>query len=554
MADSATIAARPATGRPANGRWPGAIRSTHGIVIVALMLVGMSILIFGIFEAANRGARMQEARERTTSLAAILAEQSGRILDVANLAAGQAIEAVRGRDWDEVARSRDVFAELRRLDAGYDYISAVWLADADGVVRQASRSFPAPVLRVAGRDHFKVQRERDIGPYLSELLRSRIASEVNIVMSRRINAADGGFAGVALVVLDPAYLLAAYREVRIEYPVTIEMVRFDRSILVRSPAASAEDVLYEQKATGPNVARAGPSAGYFVTTEPRSGAVQLEALHRIDGFPLYVVVSTVESDITQRWLSGMAGHALFAGLALVATLIGLVIAHRYGMREVRALAEVRSLKASLEDRVRERTQELERLFREENHRVKNSLQLAASLLQLQQGKTAAQPVRQLLAEAHSRVLTIARLHEHLHRADHFARIDLNRYLSTLCADMTAAIGQAGAQIACVIEPVIVSTELAVPLGLMLNELVTNSVKHGLAAAPGKISVSLTTRAGEGRLVVEDEGKGLPAGWAFSGSHGLGMQIVQGLAGQIHGRLAARNGAKGARFEVEFPIV
>ncbi|MCK6451529.1 MAG: ATP-binding protein [Alphaproteobacteria bacterium] len=552
MAQSATIDSR-GDRRGASPRWPGTIRSTQGIVVVSLLLVSLAALIFGLFEEANRRARMREAGERITSLAAILAEQAGRILDVANLAAGQATEVARGRDWDEVARSRAVFDELRQLQAGYEYINAIWLADAEGRARQTSRAFPAPAVSVADREHFKVQRERDAGPFLSELLRSRVAPEVNIVMSRRMTGADGGFAGVALVVLNPSYLLEAYREIRIDYPVSIEVVGFDRSILVRSPAASPEDALYQQRTTDPDLASAGPGYGRSVATDPRNGTVRMEAFHRIEGFPLYVVVGIEARAITQRWLTAMAGHALLACLALGAALLGLGVAHRYGAREERALAEVRSLKATLEDRVRERTGELERLFREENHRVKNSLQLAASLLQLQQAKTAARPVRQLLAEAHSRVLTIARLHEHLLQADNATRIDLKRYLSTICADIGVAIGQQGAVIACAIEPVTVPTELAVPLGLILNELVTNAVKHGLGGARGRIAVSLATRDGVGRLVVEDEGRGLPAGWSISASHGLGMQIVRGLADQIHARLHGGSTAKGARFEVEFPI-
>lgn len=552
MAQSATIDSR-GDSRGASPRWPGTIRSTQGIVVVSLLLVSLAALIFGLFEEANRRARMGEAGERITSLAAILAEQAGRILDVANLAAGQATEVARGRDWDAVARSRAVFDELRQLQAGYEYINAIWLADAEGRARQTTRAFPAPAVSVADREHFKVQREHDAGPFLSELLRSRVAPEVNIVMSRRMTGADGGFAGVALVVLNPSYLLEAYREIRIDYPVSIEVVRFDRSILVRSPAASPEDALYQQRTTDPDLASGGPGYGRSVATDPRNGTVRMEAFHRIEGFPLYVVVGIEARAITQRWLTAMAGHALLACLALGAALLGLGVAHRYGAREERALAEVRSLKATLEDRVRERTGELERLFREENHRVKNSLQLAASLLQLQQAKTAAHPVRQLLAEAHSRVLTIARLHEHLLQADNATRIDLKRYLSTICADIGVAIGQQGAVIACAIEPVTVSTELAVPLGLILNELVTNAVKHGLGGTRGRIAVSLATRDGVGMLVVEDEGRGLPAGWSISASHGLGMQIVRGLADQIHARLHGGSTGKGARFEVEFPI-
>lgn len=534
---------------------PSPLRSTSGIVLVGAMLILISVLVFGLFEEANRRARMREAEARIMSLAAILSEHAGRILDVANLAASQAIAVKRGKSWDEIERSREAHDALKRLQDRYEYISALWLVDAAGAARLSTRWFPTQGTSVADRRHFQVQREGDAGPYLSELMRSRVMPEVNAVLSRRINEPDGGFGGVALAVLNPAYLLASYGEIQSRYPLSVELVRFDRSILVRSPAASPDDALYERKTTGPDMTATDVWQGVFTAPDPRDGTLRLQAFDRIEGFPLYIVVGVGVDDVIRHWLAAMAGHGAFAGAALLAALAGLAWAHRHGVRAERALDQVRALRRSLEQRVGERTQELERVLREENHRVKNSLQLAASLLLLQQAKAAAAPVRQLLGHAHRRVLTIARLHEHLHQADSVATVDLRRYLTPLCDDIAAAIGPGGgpARVACDIASVTVAAETAVPLGLILNELMTNAIKHGLAAASGTITVSLTTADGIGRLVVTDTGSGLPAGFALDRSPGLGLQIVQGLAQQIGGTVTAATRPQGATFTVEFAL-
>ncbi len=533
---------------------PAIARSTNAIVAVAILIVAIAGAAFAIYENANRRDRDAEARQLIATLAATLAEEAGRILDVANLVAERAIDLSRDRDWDDIAASSDIHADFTRWSKAYDFISAVWLIDAEGMPRQTSRAFPAPAVSVADREHFIVQRDRNPGPYLSPLIRSRVASEANIVFTRRIDDARGQFRGAALVVLNPDHFLRLYREIAVELPLAIELLRFDRSILIRSPGPAADAVLDAKKATGPQVDGTSPIAGIFTAEE--EGTTRTQAYRRITGFPLYIVVSVANSDVEAAWRQRLIAHGGYAALAIVATLLVLAVAHRFSRREAQVLTELQELNASLEERVRDRTDALERLLKEVTHRVKNSLQLTASMLRLQQAH-ADKPVAALLAEAQARVLTVARLHEHLYQAGNFEQVEIKRYLGTICTDLAGTLPRNRCDFACTLSARMVPVDMAVPLALIVTELVTNAAKHAFGTSDdghgGRVQVTLADHAAGALLSVADDGSGLPPDFAPEKARGLGMQIVRGLVGQIDGTLRAIDTGRGARFDIVFPL-
>ncbi|MCC6471040.1 MAG: hypothetical protein IT563_22175 [Alphaproteobacteria bacterium] len=533
--------------------FPALMRSTQAIVLVSVIVILVSVSMFVVYEAANRRSRASEARQVISSISLMLAEEVGRILDVANLVAGHAIEISRNRSWDDIEQSRAIFDELARLDRAYSFISAIWLTDASGMPRQSTRSFPPPHVSVADREHFKVQREADRGPFVSPLVRSRVRTEANIVMSRRIQDTSGGFQGVALVVLDPQYFLRLYREIQVEYPVAIEVVRFDRSILLRAPTAAVEESLDAVKSTGPALEATSAASGLFAAKEPGESGERMQAYRRVEGFPLYVVVSVLNADVAQSWLSAMYVHGGFAALGLVAALAALALAHAYGRREQQTLRDIRGLNASLEMRVKERTQALEHLLQEVTHRVKNSLQLTASLLRLQQNNVRDQPTREYLSDAQTRVLTIARLHEHLYQAGNFRQVELKRYLGTICADVGGALPGHQISFKSSFGSALVPVDLAIPIALVLTELLTNAMKHAFSGDAGSVAVSLDGDGESGRLEVADNGRGLPLDFDLHQAQGLGMRIVLGLVKQANGEISVDSGQTGTRFEVRFPL-
>lgn len=204
-----------------------------------------------------------------------------------------------------------------------------------------------------------------------------------------------------------------------------------------------------------------------------------------------------------------------------------------------------------EQQKREDLQKL--LIREISHRVKNSLALVSALLHLQ-ARTLGGGSRGALEDAASRVGAVATVHDQLWRQADVGEIDLAPFLSNLgCAIATTAPRHETIVEA---EPAIVSADVAVPIGLLVNELVTNAYKYAYAEGEeGEVRiVGARLPDGRYRLEVSDRGRGLPDDFDLERSRtSLGMRVVTNLVTQLSGELSVDRARPGARFIFTFPL-
>lgn len=205
---------------------------------------------------------------------------------------------------------------------------------------------------------------------------------------------------------------------------------------------------------------------------------------------------------------------------------------------------------------RERTlAERELMLREINHRVKNNLQVMTSLLRLQASRGASQEIRDAFEEACGRVSTITELHVGMFHGAQVGTLDFGTYLHELCRRLEATLAdvQSGAvQIHVEAEAGPVDLDRAVPLGLIVNELVSNATKHGFAdSRQGSVEVRFHRIDGVYRLRVWDEGPGSAMSGTAILQQGLGQQLIEGLVRRIKGCLVIGDGP-GFEATVEFP--
>lgn len=199
---------------------------------------------------------------------------------------------------------------------------------------------------------------------------------------------------------------------------------------------------------------------------------------------------------------------------------------------------------SLLDRQRIRTTEFE-------HRLLNGLQLVASMLLLQR-RNATFAVASQLTIAAARISAFGCVHRRVRLADE-DMVEIKQHLQLLCDDLTVLLfhEKASKQVVVHGNNCNIPTALAVPIGLIVNELITNSVKH----ANTDITVRFdSTPAVSHSISVIDDGPGLPDGFDPSKSSGLGMQIVQALVKEIGGELRFRTGANGRGTTVTFAFI
>jgi len=194
----------------------------------------------------------------------------------------------------------------------------------------------------------------------------------------------------------------------------------------------------------------------------------------------------------------------------------------------------------------------DRLMKELNHRVKNNLQLVLSLLAIQARRIEDTGTREALSVLEGRIESISNAHELLFRQEEpGTAIDLGEYLESIAQDFRGAFLGPERSIALSTDfhRIEGNVAMAVPLGLILNELLTNAAKYAFPGdAAGTVSARLRSENDRGTLTVEDSGWGMP-----SGSSGFGTQLVRSLAEQIRGRADVRSGAGGTAWTVEFPL-
>ncbi|MEQ1859420.1 MAG: histidine kinase dimerization/phosphoacceptor domain -containing protein [Chthoniobacteraceae bacterium] len=204
------------------------------------------------------------------------------------------------------------------------------------------------------------------------------------------------------------------------------------------------------------------------------------------------------------------------------------------------------LKASLEEK--------KVLLHEIHHRVKNNLQFIISLLRLQGGESSDPALREMLDETRSRVHAMALVHEKLYRADDLSRLDYGSYLRELIAALARGMRERVAKVEFAIssEAVGLQASAAVPVGLVVNELVSNSLKHAFRdGRDGRIEVNLRGSPEHGyALAVRDNGVGAPGEFDPAATRSMGWRLVEMLVRQLDGTIAmTREG--GTEFAIHF---
>jgi two-component sensor histidine kinase len=194
------------------------------------------------------------------------------------------------------------------------------------------------------------------------------------------------------------------------------------------------------------------------------------------------------------------------------------------------------------------------LLQEVHHRVKNNLAVICSLFYLESIHSTQEETAEIFRDMQNRVHSMAMVHESLYGAENLARIDFAEYARNLAEDILASHGSA-VRLKTELEPVTMGADLAVPCGLILNELVSNAFKHGFPeGTEGEIKLTLRGDAG-GRytLCVQDSGIGIPDGLDFQTNQSLGLKLVRLLTLQIHGSFELVRSDPGTAAHLHFEV-
>ncbi|WP_179166116.1 sensor histidine kinase [Azospirillum agricola] len=539
---------------PAPGDQPAQVRRMVRRLGIGAALLAVTVALLLTFAGyrAYRETNTEVLRE-TELLVETLSGHAARFIEAADLMLDRLRQLGEETGWSDPAQSARLPAELRRLRGLMPAVMRLGIWDAEGRQLASTEDDLPAGFSVADRPYFATHRPGPGGTApetanaslaISEPLASQVDGSTIIVLSRRMSRPDGGFAGIVTL---------SFKPMELTLPPT------------RPPPGGPASVFWtlgDQRM----LAAEGPTA------EPAAATGQEPARRRVGAYPLFVEALPPKGAEFDRWLALMLPQLALGLVVLFGFGAGAWILLRWASAEdahrstLATLAtRLRRSNADLEERVAERTRELSEavaqrdlLMKEVNHRLKNSLQLACALVQMQ-GQTGSTPeVRQQLADTVARLQAIARVHDQLYQTDDVRRVEAAPYLRTLCADLeqSTLASQRFWRIVVTADPVDLPTDQAVPVGLMVNELVTNALKHGQPAeADGGnwvVEVGFSQLAdGRLRLTVRDHGTGLPDDTLPRRDGSLGMKLLNGLTRQLNATLAVENAAPGARFIMTF---
>lgn len=210
-----------------------------------------------------------------------------------------------------------------------------------------------------------------------------------------------------------------------------------------------------------------------------------------------------------------------------------------------------------EEKITQSLKEKEVLLKEVHHRVKNNMQVISSILNLQSSYVTDQYALNLLKESQNRIKTMAYIHESLYQNKTFTSINFSEYISTLSSNILQSYAASSQKVKLEldIQKIILNLDTSIPAGLIINELVTNSIKHAFTESnEGIIYINLHTKDNVLFLEVSDNGKGFPKEVDFKNTNSLGLQLVNTLVEQLNGKLELKeHKGGGTSFYINFPM-
>ncbi len=211
-------------------------------------------------------------------------------------------------------------------------------------------------------------------------------------------------------------------------------------------------------------------------------------------------------------------------------------------------------KRDAEERIKKSLQEKNILLKEIHHRVKNNLQIISSLLNLQSRSIDNEKYLNIFKESQNRIRTMALVHEKLYQSDDLGHINLPNYLYNVAMNLFHSYRSNSREINLKtdIEDISMDIELAIPCGLIVNELISNSIKYAFPEdRHGKINLEVKLMNDEFyEMVIKDDGIGIPDSISFEKTPSLGLQLVRALVNQINGEMSLFKN-NGTKFVIKF---
>ena len=532
----------------------------HAFNALLVACAGLPLLLAAGEVISDRRQVLAQAERNILVMLDTIHGQAEKVFQFQALALSATENQLRGLSNEEVhADAPSHHAVLRRLKLYADEQIAIGIVGTDGRMLVDSRSpLPLASIDVSLRDYFLWHRDNPgTRPFVSSPVRSQADGSVVFLITRRRSDEDGSFLGVAAVIIKQQSLLHYWNQAVPDRRGLVSLLREDGTVLARRPAVEPE-----------RMPRMLPQAPLFQAANNRAERQviwglspfdqvrRLVAFRRLDHYPVNVAYGMPVDMVLAPWRRRALTYGGFAVLTSI-SLSWLVLLAK------RRTRELSDLNASLEQRVRERTAEIEAgesrlrlLAREVDHRAKNALAVVQAMLQL----TPKNDLPAYIRAVEGRVSALSRA-QTLLSEDQWRGASLHALLQAeLAPFVSEGDGEFGTRAELEGPPVLLPPAAAQPLAMAVHELATNAVKHGALSTPGgRVSISWHLADTE-----DDPAAALRLRWKETGGpavpgrparQGFGSRVLATVVrGQLGGRLSQSWLPGGLLCDVEIPVL
>lgn len=417
----------------------------------------------------------------------------------------------------------DIRQAVGDLPEGFQYS----VYDETGHLRFSS--IPEAVgIDVFDREYFQRLRDGD-SVVISPQLEERLSGEQVFVVARRISR-SGEFHGAASIAIPTKKMDEFWSLMALGPHSTVSVIRTDGWLVARHPQLPQSiDLSTSQLFT--DFLAVAPSGFYHNAASLADGLSRIVGYQKVERWPLVATTGIERGEALQLFWSSLRG-----GLLIGLPIIGLLALGVFWI--ARLLQADAGRRLALEQALERNTF----LMREIHHRVKNNLQAVSSLVRLQ-------PLSQERKDDMTRrIAAMVAVHEQIYGADQFDRVEVGGYVERLAKEVAQGF-RGHIRIETRVAPLTLGPDQAMPLGLIVNEVVTNAFKHAFAdRVDGRVLVSLSVEGKTARLVIEDDGPG----YALDHEKGMGSKLIDGFVAQLGGTLDV-DAADGTKVVVSFPV-
>jgi two-component sensor histidine kinase len=563
LVTTALFAVTPRETRAAQAPRSGAARL---IFLLTVLFLALFFALIAYSAWHDRERAMGDARKSAVDLSKLLSEHVSRLIETTDLVLMQTQLLERRLDWDDPSDVARFQAHLSETRAQLPYVANILAVGPDGVVHASAARTTRGVM--ASRALFLAHQSAGNLLYIGDPDRDPDTGGLNFFLSRRADTTGNGPHGVIAVEISADYFNQLFHDLDAEYSAVIEFVLPDLSLLLHEPPLPEDKLRAARKNPVFRSLIQASRTGVAQYASPYDPVARLQAYRQAGSYPIYVNVGIAPQTVIDDWQARVLPQFAILAIAWLAFIAISWVAYQRACNEDRFRAALWRATRDLELKVGQRTESLEQtvdklkqtvseketLFQELNHRVKNNLQLISSLLSLQAGKIKDPLARHGLEVSLDRVHSISLVHDLLYRRADITYVDVPTYLKALIERITTAY-LAGGRIECTVDadPLSLLPDQCIRLALIVNEVVTNSVKHAFPdGRHGHITVTFRRTEGALRLSVTDDGVGLARNAEHESPH-LGMTIVELLAKYLGGSCQQVSGAFGTIVTVSFPV-